>query len=162
MFRTERPAPRRRVGLRRLVFFLVAFVLSLLLLARVDTNAAPRVNSGQVNSSPAKFAGAFVDWGPVGREHTLQAWEKWLKQPPSSVVGVDFYGQANWEDFHKLTWLELTRGAALVSTRASNSRLNTKANRKNTRRLRPTRRRGAGRSVRNIRRPCQFVAEDSR
>ncbi|MBR1147013.1 glycoside hydrolase family 26 protein [Bradyrhizobium sp. AUGA SZCCT0431] len=105
MFRTERPAPRRRVGLRRLVFFLVAFVLSLLLLARVDTNAAPRVNSSHVNSSPAKFAGAFVDWGPVGREHTLQAWEKWLKQPPSSVVGVDFYGQANWEDFHKLTWV---------------------------------------------------------
>ena len=27
MFRTDRPAPRRRVGLRRLVFFLVAFVL---------------------------------------------------------------------------------------------------------------------------------------
>ena len=105
MFRTDRPAPRRRVGLRRLVFFLVAFVLSLLLLARVDTNAAPRVNSSQVNSVLRKFAGAFVDWGPVGRERTLQAWEKWLKQPPSSVVGVDFYGQANWEDFHKLTWV---------------------------------------------------------
>ena len=100
MFRTERTMHRRRVGFRRLVFFLVAFVLSLLLLARVDTSAAPRVVS-----SPSKFAGAFVDWGPVGRERTLQTWEKWLKQPPSSVVGVDFYGQSTWEDFHKLTWV---------------------------------------------------------
>ena len=54
MFRTDRAAPRRRVGLRRLVFFLVAFVLSLLLLARVDTNAAPRVNSESCESSPAR------------------------------------------------------------------------------------------------------------
>ena len=55
MFRTERTAPRRRVGLRRLVFFLVAFVLSLLLLARVDTNAAPRVSSSirVLRNSPA-------------------------------------------------------------------------------------------------------------
>ena len=99
MFRTN-PTRRRRGGLRRLVFFLVAFVLSLLLLARVDTNAAQRVAS-----SPAKFAGAFVDWGPAGREHMLQTWEKWLKQPRSSVVGVDFYGKTNWDDFHKLDWV---------------------------------------------------------
>ena len=99
MFRTERTRPRR-VGFKRLVLFLLAFVLSLLLLARVDTNAAPR---GAAN--PAKFAGAFVNWGEVGREHTLEAWEKWLKQPPSSVLGVDFYGQTTWEDFHKLTWV---------------------------------------------------------
>ena len=79
MFRTERTRPRR-VGLKRLVLFLLAFVLSLLLLARVDINAASRAVS-----NPAKFAGAFVNWGAVGREHTLQAWEKWLKQPPSSV-----------------------------------------------------------------------------
>ena len=85
MFRTNRTKRRRRVGLKQLVFFLVAFVLSLLLLVRVDTHAAPRVVS-----SPAKFAGAFVDWGPVGRERMLQAWEKWLKQAPSSVLGVDF------------------------------------------------------------------------
>ena len=100
MFQTNPILRRRRSGLKRLVFFLVAFVLSLLLLARVDTNAAPRVAS-----SPAKFAGAFVDWGPVGRERMLQSWEKWLKQPPSSVLGVDFYGQANWDDFRKLDWV---------------------------------------------------------
>ena len=100
MFRTNRTKRRRRVGLKQLVFFLVAFVLSLLLLVRVDTQAAQRVSS-----SPAKFAGAFVDWGPIGRERLLQSWEKWLKQPPSSVLGVDFYGQTTWDDFHKLDWL---------------------------------------------------------
>ena len=42
---------------------------------------------------------------PIGREHTLQAWEKWLKQKPSSVLGVDFYGQTTWEDFSKLSWV---------------------------------------------------------
>ena len=100
MFQTNRTVRRRRSKLKRLVFFLVAFGLSLLLLARVDTHAAPRVHS-----SPAKFAGAFVDWGPVGRERMLQTWEKWLKQPPSSVLGVDFYGQTTWDDFHKLDWV---------------------------------------------------------
>lgn len=99
MFRTDRTR-RRRNGLKRLVFFLLAFVLSLLLLARADTNAASRAGA-----NAAKFAGAFVNWGPVGREHTLQTWEKWLKQKPSSVLGVDFYGQSTWEDFHKLSWL---------------------------------------------------------
>ena len=93
MFRTKRTRPRR-VGFKRLVLFLLAFALSLLLLARVDTNAASRAVS-----NPAKFAGAFVNWGPVGREHTLQVWEKWLNQPPSSVLGVDFYAQSTWEDF---------------------------------------------------------------
>jgi hypothetical protein len=91
---------RRRGGPKRLAFFLLAFVLSLLLLARVDTNAASRAVS-----NPAKFAGAFVNWGAVGREYTLEAWEKWLKQAPSSVLGVDFYGQATWEDFDKSNWV---------------------------------------------------------
>jgi hypothetical protein len=63
-------------------------------------SAAPRAAS-----TAAKFAGAFVNWGPDGRERTLQAWEKWLKQPPSSVPGVDFYGQSSWEDFSKLSWV---------------------------------------------------------
>ena len=112
MFRTERTRPRR-VGFKRLVLFLLVCLLSLLLLARADTNAAPR---GMTN--PAKFAGAFVNWGEVGREHTLKAWEKWLKQPPSSVLGVDFYGQAAWEDFHRplANWLGLS-GAAGSSGR---------------------------------------------
>jgi len=99
MFRTD-PRRRRKHGLRRLVLFLVAFVLTVLLLAHVDSNAASRAVFTQ-----AKFAGAFVNWGPTGREHTLQAWEKWLQQEPSSVLGVDFYGQTTWEDFSRLNWV---------------------------------------------------------
>src|SRR6266536_4057687 len=64
------------------------------------TNAASRLESNSV-----KLAGAFVDWGAVGREHTLQTWEKWLKQEPTSVLGVDFYGQSNCEDFNKFSWV---------------------------------------------------------
>jgi hypothetical protein len=64
------------------------------------TDAASRVAS-----NPSTFAGAFVNWGPDGREHTLQAWEKWLKQPPSSVLGVDFYAQSTWDEFSRLTWV---------------------------------------------------------
>lgn len=91
---------RRALGLKRLVLFLAAFVLTVLLLAHVDSNAAPRNVS-----TPAKFAGAFVNWGPVGREHTLQTWENWLNQKPSSVLGVDFYGGTSWEEFSKLSWV---------------------------------------------------------
>jgi hypothetical protein len=54
---------------------------------------------------PAKFAGAFVHWGSEGRERTLQVWEKWLNQKPSSVLGVDFYAQSTWEDYSKLSWV---------------------------------------------------------
>lgn len=53
----------------------------------------------------AKFAGAFVNWGEVGRERTLQDWERWLNQKPSSVVAVDFYGGESWEEFRKFTWV---------------------------------------------------------
>lgn len=35
----------------------------------------------------------------------LQAWEKWLNQAPSSVVGVDFYAKSTWQDFSALTWV---------------------------------------------------------
>ena len=56
MRRTDR-SRRKQGGLRRLTFFLMAFVLSVLLLAHVDTNAASRT---ALNS--AKFAGAFVNW----------------------------------------------------------------------------------------------------
>ena len=90
----------KKHSVKRLVLFLAAFVLTVLLLAHVDSNAASRAVSTQ-----AKFAGAFVNWGPTGREHTLQTWEKWLKQKPSSVLGVDFYGQTTWEDLSKLSWV---------------------------------------------------------
>jgi len=55
--------------------------------------------------APAKFAGAFVNWGPHGREVMLQAWEKWLNQAPSSVVGADYYAQSTWPDFFRLSWV---------------------------------------------------------
>jgi hypothetical protein len=99
MFRTN-SRPRKQRGARRLVLFLAAFIVTLLLLAHAGTNAAPRAFS-----DPARFAGAFVNWGATGREHTLQAWEKWLEQKPSSVLGVDFYGQTSWEDFAGLSWV---------------------------------------------------------
>lgn len=55
--------------------------------------------------TPPKLAGAFVNWGSIGREHNLQIWEKWLGQPPSSVLGVDFYAQPTWEEFSRITWV---------------------------------------------------------
>jgi hypothetical protein len=70
-----------------------------LILGSGETHAASR------GPAPAKFAGAFVDWGPVGREDMLQKWERWLRQKPSSVLGVDFYGQETWDDFHRLNWV---------------------------------------------------------
>lgn len=94
MFRTD----DRSLG--KLAGVVAALALSGMVSAHGETDAASRVSS---NSS--KFAGAFVNWGPVGREHTLQIWEKWLGQEPSSVLGVDFYAQSTWEDFFKLSWV---------------------------------------------------------
>ena len=80
-----------------------AIVAALWLLAAVcGKSGACRVMS---TSNSAKFAGAFVNWGPIGREHTLQVWEKWLRQKPSSVLGVDFYAQSTWDDFSRLSWV---------------------------------------------------------
>lgn len=69
--------------------------------AVVDAQSSP----ARVTSAPAKFGGAFVDWGADGRERMLQAWEKWLNHKPSSVLGVDFYAQTTWEDYSKLSWV---------------------------------------------------------
>jgi hypothetical protein len=102
MFRTDRAAEGRGGGrwiATRLVV-LVSLLLTGLLAAYGQTAVASRDAS---NSS--KLAGAFVNWGPVGRERMLQAWEAWLNQAPSSVVGVDFYAETTWEDFHKLSWV---------------------------------------------------------
>jgi hypothetical protein len=77
-----------------------AVLLAALAIAGAAAGAGPRNDS-----VPAKFAGAFVNWGSVGREHTLQAWEKWLNQKPSSVTAVDFYGEATWEEFSKYSWV---------------------------------------------------------
>jgi hypothetical protein len=85
---------------RALVVVLVALSLGVIPSAGGETIAISR---GTQNAS--KLAGAFVNWGRDGRELTLQAWEKWLGQTPSSVVGVDFYANTTWEDFSKLSWV---------------------------------------------------------
>ena len=65
MLRTE----RRRSIVRTFSIILAALALSGLAAAAGATNAASRLGP-----NAAKFAGAFVNWGSVGREHTLQAW----------------------------------------------------------------------------------------
>src|ERR1700733_8527345 len=89
-----------RGAMNRLTILIAAAALSAILAVHAGTAAASRDNAGS-----SKLAGAFVNWGAVGREHTLQAWEKWLKQEPSSVLGVDFYAQTTWDDFTKLSWV---------------------------------------------------------
>ena len=89
MSRTDRTSFLRR-----------AVLLAALAISCAAGGAAPRPDS-----VPAKLAGAFVNWGSVGRERTLQDWEKWLNQKPSSVIAVDFYGETTWEEFAKYTWV---------------------------------------------------------
>jgi hypothetical protein len=96
----DRPAaPRRRVS-GKLWYIVAALAVCGIFSVCAAANAVPRVLA---NSS--KFAGAFVNWGPDGRERMLQSWERWLKQPPSTVLGVDFYAQSTWEDFSGLSWV---------------------------------------------------------
>ena len=96
MFRSDRV----RAALMFAAIIVAAWTLGGAFAAHGETGTAAR---GAQNS--AKFAGAFVNWGSEGRERTLQAWEKWLGQAPSSVLGVDFYAQSTWEDFSKLNWV---------------------------------------------------------
>jgi hypothetical protein len=97
MLRIDRPQ-RGRV-LKSLASAVAAMALIGLVVAQGEMKASSRI------STPPKLAGAFVNWGPIGREHTLQIWENWLKQPPSSVLGVDFYAQSTWEEFSKIAWV---------------------------------------------------------
>src|SRR5260370_2186735 len=90
----------RSVSRRSAIIQLAAVALSGIVPVRSATMPATRRPL-----DPAKFAGAFVNWGPHGREVMLQAWEKWLNQAPSSVVGVDFYAQSTWQDFFTLDWV---------------------------------------------------------
>ena len=85
--------------LKSLAIAIAAMALTGLVVARGEIEAASRI------ATPPKLAGAFVNWGPIGREHSLQIWERWLKQPPSSVLGVDFYAQSTWDEFSKITWV---------------------------------------------------------
>ena len=98
MFRTD----RSRLARALLRSAMVAAVLALSGMAAVQSEAGA---ASPIGSTPAKFAAAFVNWGPEGREHTLQAWEKWLNQTPSTVIGVDFYGKTTWQDFSELSWV---------------------------------------------------------
>jgi hypothetical protein len=91
---------RARYIAKGLAVLVAALALSGIVTAHGETKVSPRSDS-----SLPKFAGAFVNWGADGRERTLQAWEKWLRQEPSSVVGIDFYAQSTWEDFRKLSWV---------------------------------------------------------
>jgi hypothetical protein len=86
MLRTDRTAAAL---IQKLALAIATLVLSTAVPGGSEANAASRFAS---NSS--RFAGAFVNWGPEGRERTLQAWENWLHQPPASVLGVDFYAQS--------------------------------------------------------------------
>ena len=101
MLRTDQAAGetrRSRLLANRLAAVLVALALAGMLSVCGETYAASGVTSSRI-------ASAFVNWGPHGREHTLQIWEKWLNQAPSSVVGVDFYAESTWEDFSRLSWV---------------------------------------------------------
>jgi hypothetical protein len=103
MFRTDRTTGngrRARCGMMRLAVVLLALTLGGTASVYGETNTASRIT---LNSS--KLASAFVNWGPEGRERTLQTWEKWLNQAPSSVLGVDFYARTTWEDFLGLSWV---------------------------------------------------------
>jgi hypothetical protein len=102
MLRTDQPlcGAGPRGVLNKLGVLIAATALSVIVAAHGETTAA---SSAGANSS--KLAGAFVNWGAVGREVTLQAWEKWLKQEPSSVLGVDFYAQTTWDDYFRLSWV---------------------------------------------------------
>jgi hypothetical protein len=83
---------------------LVAVLAVLALAGSASVDGATKAASG-LGSNSSKMAGAFVNWGPVGRERTLQAWEQWLNQAPTSVLGVDFYAENTWDDFTRLSWV---------------------------------------------------------
>jgi hypothetical protein len=84
--------------------WLAAVLMALAFAGILSSYGATKAASG-IAANSAKLAGAFVNWGPDGRERMLQIWEKWLNQPPSSVMGVDFYAQSTWEDFSRLSWV---------------------------------------------------------
>jgi hypothetical protein len=96
----DRGVHRSRSVLGKLAGIIAVIALSAFFATCGEVSAASRVRPDS-----SKFAGAFVNWGPVGREHTLQIWEKWLRQPRSSVLGVDFYAGETWDDFFKLNWV---------------------------------------------------------
>jgi hypothetical protein len=103
MFRTDRPAGRRGCG--RWIAKRLAVALTVLALAGTAAVEGAPPAASRIGSDTSKLAGAFVNWGPVGRERMLQSWEKWLNQAPTSVVGLDFYAENTWDDFTRLSWV---------------------------------------------------------
>jgi hypothetical protein len=103
MLRTDRTAGQTRRS--RWLTRGLSLILAVAALAGVlSADGATNVASGAASNS-SRLAGAFVNWGPDGRERTLETWEQWLGQTPSSVVGVDFYAESTWEDFFRLSWV---------------------------------------------------------
>jgi hypothetical protein len=92
--------PRIDLARRGLLMLAASYAAGGFTAAYGKTNPSPRAAADS-----AKLAGAFVNWGSVGRERTLQDWEKWLNQKPSSVIAVDFYGEETWEQFSKFNWV---------------------------------------------------------
>ena len=103
MLRTDQTAGQRRR--RQWATRWESLILVIAALAGVfSADGATNVASGAASNS-SSLAGAFVNWGPDGRERTLEIWEQWLGQAPSSVVGVDFYAESTWQDFFRLNWV---------------------------------------------------------
>jgi len=84
---------------------ILVLILAIVALGGAATSPQQAWAASGLASTPPKLAGAFVNWGQTGRERTLQQWEKWLGQPPSSVPGVDFYAQSTWDDYAGLSWV---------------------------------------------------------
>ena len=103
MFRTDRPAGRRGCG--RWITKKLAVALTFFALAGMAAVEGAPPAASRIGSDSSKLAGAFVNWGLVGRERMLQSWEKWLNQAPTSVVGLDFYAENTWDDFTRLSWV---------------------------------------------------------
>ncbi|WP_131114536.1 hypothetical protein [Lichenihabitans psoromatis] len=54
---------------------------------------------------PGKLAGAFVAWGPEGRESNMALWEARLNRPLSSVPALDYFGKSTWDSFGETAFL---------------------------------------------------------
>ena len=99
----ERASARKLAGRRGMIRLGMAML--------VATLAGPIAGTARAQSAstsitlPAKFGGAFVNWGARGREYALREWEDWLNRPRSSVLAVDFYAHSTWADLAEYRWV---------------------------------------------------------
>jgi len=106
--RNDGGAKRQKHSARRAarsILTIVAAILGIVAFGIATTRANETEAARRLASTPPKLAGAFVNWGKVGREATLQQWEQWLGHQPSSVPAVDFYAQSTWDDYAGLSWV---------------------------------------------------------